>query len=91
MAQLVKQSTLDFGSGHHLAVCKIKPHIGLCADSKEPAWYALSPSLFATPFLSAPPLLMLSLFLKNKQTLKTSVYIILVYILQITKYILDFN
>ena len=49
-------------SGKHptlaLIVRKFEPHIGLCADSMEPAWNPLSPSL------SAPPLLMLSLFLK---------------------------
>ena len=26
----------DFSSGHDLAVCEFKPHIGLCADSSEP-------------------------------------------------------
>ena len=26
----------DLGSGHDLAVCEFKPHVGLCADSSEP-------------------------------------------------------
>ena len=45
---------LDLGSGHDLSVCGMEPHIGLCADSADPAWN----SLF--PFLSALPLLYLS-------------------------------
>ena len=43
MAQLVKPPTLDFGSGHDLAVLEFKPcvrhHI---ADRVEPAWDSLS-------------------------------------------------
>ena len=27
----------DFSSGHDLTVCELEPHIGLCADSSEPA------------------------------------------------------
>ena len=49
MTQLVKFPTLDFGSGHDLMVCEIEPQVGLCADSVEPAWDFLSPSLFAPP------------------------------------------
>ena len=49
---------LIFGSGHDLTVHGIKPRIGLCADSAEPARDSLFPSL------SAPPLLSLSLSLK---------------------------
>ena len=45
MAQLVKHPTLDFGSGHDLAVRGIEPHVGLQADSAEPAWDSLSLSL----------------------------------------------
>ena len=41
-------STLDFGSGHDLMVCVIKPCIGLCTSSTEPAWDSLSPSLSVT-------------------------------------------
>ena len=53
VAQSVKRPTLDFGSGHDLVVHEFEPHVGLWADSVEPAWDALSPSL------SAPPLLVL--------------------------------
>ena len=45
VAQLVKCPTLDSGSGHDLAVCEIKPCVGLSADVAEPAWESLSPSL----------------------------------------------
>ena len=37
VAQLVKQLTLDFGSDNDLIVHQIEPHIGLYADSVEPA------------------------------------------------------
>ena len=47
MAQSVQQLTLGFGSGHDLMVCEFEPHIGLCADSVEPAWE----SVFASPLL----------------------------------------
>ena len=42
MAQLVKQPTLDFNSGHDLMVHEFEPRVGLCADSVEPAWDGLS-------------------------------------------------
>ena len=45
MAQSVKHETLDFGSGHDLAVGEIEPRIGLHVDSVEPSWDSLSPSL----------------------------------------------
>ena len=61
MAQLVKLLTLDFGSGHGLAVREIKPHVGLCALSIEPVWDSLSPSLSAPP----PPVLTGSLSLSE--------------------------
>ena len=57
MAQLVEHLTLDFGSGHDLWVREIEPCVQLYADSTEPAWDSLSPSL------TAPPLLILSLSL----------------------------
>ena len=57
VAQLIKQPTLGFGSGHDLTVCEFEPRIRLCADSEEPAWDSVSPSL------SAPPLFALSLSL----------------------------
>ena len=52
MAQSVKLSTLDFGSGHDLTVHEIEPHIGLRADSTEPAWDSLSPSLSSPPLMT---------------------------------------
>ena len=58
MAQPVKRLTLSFGSGHDLTVHEFELDAGLCADSVEPAWDSLSPSL------SMPPLLILSLSLK---------------------------
>ena len=45
VAQSVKHLTLDFGSGHDLMVCEFEPCVRLCADSEEPAWDSLSPSL----------------------------------------------
>ena len=68
VAQLVKYQTLDFGSSHDLTVHGIEPHVGLRADSMEPAWD------FSLP-LSTPPLLSLSpslslLKLKKKLNIK---------------------
>ena len=54
----------DFGSGRDLAVRGFEPHVGLSAVSAERALGPLSPSV------SAPAPLALSLFLKNKPTLK---------------------
>ena len=45
----VKRLTLDFSSGHNLAVCKFKPCVRFHSDSAEPAWDSLSPFLSATP------------------------------------------
>ena len=59
VAQSVKHPTLDLSSGHDLTVCEFEPHIRLHADSVEPAWDSLSPSL------SAPPPLALSLSLSK--------------------------
>ena len=56
MDQLVERLIPDFSSGHDLTVPEFEPRIGLWADSTEPAWDSLSPSLS----LSAPPLLALS-------------------------------
>ena len=56
MAQSFKRETLDFSSGHDLAVQEIKPPISLCTDTAEPAWDSLSPS--------APPPFSLFLSLK---------------------------
>ena len=52
MAQSVKHPTLDFGSGHDLAVHGFKPHVRLCTDSTEHAWDSLPPSLSALPLLT---------------------------------------
>ena len=49
VAQSVKCPALDFRSGHDPTVRGFKPHIRLCADSVEPAWDSLSPSLSAPP------------------------------------------
>ena len=51
MAQSVELLTLDFGSGHDLTGCELESRIQLCADSAEPAWDSLSPSLFVLPLL----------------------------------------
>ena len=49
VAQSVKHLTLGFGSGHDLMIRGFEPHIRICADSVEPAWDFLSPSLSAPP------------------------------------------
>ena len=49
VAQSVKCLILDFGSGHDLTGHESEPCVGLCADSAEPAWDSLSPSLSAPP------------------------------------------
>ena len=56
MAQSVKPLTLNLGTGYDLMAPGTEPHIGLCADSAQPAWDSLS------PFPSLP----LSVTLKNK-------------------------
>ena len=48
-AQSAKRPTLGFVSGHDLTVRGFEPRVGLCADSVEPAWDSLSPSLSAPP------------------------------------------
>ena len=42
MAQDVERPTFDFGSGRDLTAHETEPCIGLCADSKKPAWDSLS-------------------------------------------------
>ena len=37
--------TFGFSSGHDLSVCGFESCVGLCAESTEPAWGTLSPSL----------------------------------------------
>ena len=50
VAQSIKRLTLDFSLGHDLTLHEIEPRTRLCADSMDPAWDSLSPSLS----LSAP-------------------------------------
>ena len=45
----LSQLTLDFSSGHDLTVREIKPCVGLCADSTEPASDSVSLSLCPSP------------------------------------------
>ena len=62
----------DFGSGHDITVCEFEPLIGLTPVCAEPALDPLS------PFLSAPPLLVLSLSLSlsnNKINIKKIIYV----------------
>ena len=49
VAQSVRSPTPGFGSGRDLTVCEFKPCLKFCADSAEPAWNSLSPSLSAPP------------------------------------------
>ena len=58
MAQWVKNLSLDISSGHGLTIYELELQLGLCADSVEPAWDSLSPSL---------PLPCLFSFSQNKQ------------------------
>ena len=60
MAQSIQRPTLGFSSGPGLTVRQLEPRIGLCADSVEPAWDSVSPSL------SAPRLLAFSVSLSQK-------------------------
>ena len=59
MAQSVERPTLDLGSGYDLTVHGFEPHVGLYADSVEPASDPISPSLSLS--LSATSLLTRSL------------------------------
>ena len=61
MAQSVKHPTLCFDSGHDLRVRDFKVCTRLCVNSEKADWDFLSSPL------SAPPLLTLCLFLKNKE------------------------
>ena len=63
MAQCAECLTLGFSSGHDLKVGEFEPGVVLCgltAQSLEPAWDSVSPSL------SAPPLLTLCLSTSQK-------------------------
>ena len=68
MAQSVKCPTLGFGSGHDLMVHEIKPRIGICADSTEPAWDSHFLSLSAPP----PSNTYIHTYIKLKKTQKTN-------------------
>ena len=48
----LKRLTIGFGSGHDLAVPGTEIRVRLCADSMEPAWESLSPSLSTPALLS---------------------------------------
>ena len=73
-ARSVKSPTLDFGSGHDLTVREFKPHVGLGADSMEPASDSLFPSLSAplTLVLSLSLSLSLKTNLKKKEDVQTA-------------------
>ena len=71
---MVESPVLDIGSGHEPTVLGTEPHIGLCADSVEPALDALSPlslplscSRAHTCLLSLPLSLSLSKKVKKKK------------------------
>ena len=49
MVELVKHPKLDLGSGCDLTVYEFEPHVGLGADSTEPAWDFVSLSLCPSP------------------------------------------
>ena len=77
MSQLVKHQTVDFGSGHDLMVHEIKPYVGLCPNSMEPAWDSLSLflslSLSPTPSLTRECALLHMLFLSLSLSFSLSV------------------
>ena len=52
VAQSIKHLTLDSGSGRDLMVHGIKSHVGLCADSEDPAWDWFSLFPLPLPFPS---------------------------------------
>ena len=68
VTQFVKRPPLDFGSGHDLTFHEFESWVGLCADSSDPAWDSLSPSLTAPPCSLS---LSLSLSLKMNKPKKT--------------------
>ena len=80
VAQLVKGPTVSFASGHDLTVPEMKPRIGFCADSLEPAWASLSPSFSVPPLLLPSHESAYSLKIKIKQLKKKSGLIPLSYI-----------
>ena len=67
MAWWVGHLTPGFGSGQDLMVPKTELCVGLCADSAEPAWDSLSPSLSAPPQLVLVHMRMLALSLSQNR------------------------
>ena len=65
MVQSIGLLTLGYCSGHNLMVRGFESHIWLWADSAEPAWDSLSPSLSASPPLAHACFLSLSLSLNK--------------------------
>ena len=63
MAQLVKNPTLDLGSGHDPMVGEFKAHVRLHAEHVVPAWDSLSLPLSLCPCLA----LFLSVSLKTNK------------------------
>ena len=61
----VKCPAADFDSDRDLTVSEIEACVGLCADSGEPAWDSLSPSLFC-PSSTHSLCLRLCLFLSQE-------------------------
>ena len=55
MAQSVERPTVGFDSGHDLTVHEFEPQVRFRADSAEPAWDSVSPSLSAPPLLPLSP------------------------------------
>ena len=65
MAQLVKRPTLDFNSGHDLAVCEFKPNVGLALLTVQSLLGILSLPLFL-PFPYSLSLKIINLKKKKK-------------------------
>ena len=65
MAQSVQRPTLDVSSGHHLPVCDIQPHVGLCVTGG-----CLGFSLSLSPCPSPAHTCAVSLCLKINKHLK---------------------
>ena len=66
VAPSVKHPTFDVSLGYDLTVCEFEPCVRLCADSGEPAWDSVSPSLCFLTTCS----LAFSLSLKRKKERK---------------------
>ena len=75
VAQPIKHSILDFGSGHDLKGSETEPQVRLCANGVEPAWdfvsLSLSLSLCPSRTHTCACMLSRSLSLSLSQTLKT--------------------